>query len=152
VSYNYAFPHMAVTVDVVVSCGAGDERRVLLVRRARTPFADCWALPGGFVDMHETVLEAARRELAEETGIHGADLRFFGYFDAVDRDPRERTLSLAFIAELDEGGAGPKAGDDAAAVAWFPVHSLPPLAFDHAKIVARAIAAVAAPSASGRTP
>ena len=138
-SYVYDYPHMAVTVDLVVLDRSARGRRVLLIRRARPPFEGRWALPGGFVDMDERVEDAARRELMEETGVAAGGLRFLGYFDAIGRDPRERTVSFAFAAEIDPAAAGVRAGDDAAAADWHDVDKLPPLAFDHAEILAKAL-------------
>lgn len=138
-SHVYDYPHMAVTVDLVVLDRSAGRRRILLIRRARPPFEGRWALPGGFVDMDELVEDAARRELLEETGVTAGGLRFLGYFDAIGRDPRERTVSLAFAAEIDAAAASVRAGDDAAAAEWHDVEELPPLAFDHAGIVAAAL-------------
>lgn len=138
-SYVYEYPHMAVTVDLVVVDRAAGGRRVLLIRRGRPPFEGRWALPGGFVDMDERIEDAARRELREETGVAAGDLRFVGYFDAIGRDPRERTVSFAFAAEIDAAAARLRAGDDAIAAAWHDVADPPPLAFDHAEIVAAAL-------------
>ncbi len=136
-SFTYKYPHMAVTVDVALFA-ATDPTRILLIQRRKDPFKDCWALPGGFVDMDETAAHAAARELAEETGVTDVSLHFVSYFDAIGRDPRERTLSLAFF------GAVPKAlrakgGDDASAAKWHSIHALPPLAFDHAEIIRAAL-------------
>lgn len=138
--YTYAYPHMAVTADAVLLTRS-TPRKVLLVRRAKPPFEGQWAIPGGYVDMDEKVAAAAARELAEETGVGGVTLRFLGYFDAIGRDPRERTLSLAFVGEVeDERAVQAAAADDAADAAWHLVDVLPPLAFDHAEILKRALA------------
>jgi 8-oxo-dGTP diphosphatase len=132
---------MAVTADAVVLT-RGSPPKVLLIQRARPPFAGQWAIPGGFVDMDERIAAAAARELAEETGVEGVALRFLGYFDALGRDPRERTLSLAFWGTVgDDGEAHAEAADDAASLAWHPLDRLPPLAFDHAEILAAALSA-----------
>lgn len=136
--YTYEYPHMAVTVDAVVF--KRDPDSVLLIRRGEPPFAGAWALPGGFVDMTETCESAAHRELAEETGLEGVELRFLHYFDAVDRDPRERTLALAFWG-LADGAAVVQAADDAADVRWYAIARLPELAFDHAQVIERALSA-----------
>lgn len=142
--YTYRYPHMAVTADAVVVTRA-QPRRILMIRRARSPFEGRWALPGGYVDIDERIADAAARELAEETGLTGVALRFLGYFDAQDRDPRERTLSLAFLGVVDdEALARAAAADDAAALDWLPLDALPPLAFDHAQIVAAAVKALTA--------
>lgn len=136
--YSYQYPHMAVTVDAVVF-SRGATPKVLLIKRARAPHKGCWAIPGGFVDLEETCLNAARRELHEETGLRDVELRFLHYFDAVDRDPRERTLSLVFWGLVDESAMSVSAADDASEVDWFVVDKLPKLAFDHAAVLARAI-------------
>lgn len=142
--HTYEYPHMAVTVDAVVFRG-GAEPSVLLIKRAKDPHAGKWAIPGGFVDMSETVEAAAHRELEEESGLRGVDLHFLHYFDAVDRDPRERTLSLAFWGVVEQGGDGVAAADDATDAYWHPLSKLPPLAFDHADVLERAIKAWRAP-------
>lgn len=134
--YTYQYPHMAVTVDAVVF--KRDPDSVLLIRRGKAPFAGAWALPGGFVDLTETCEAAARRELAEETGLEGVELRFLHYFDAVDRDPRERTLALSFWGVAD-GAAVVNGADDSADARWHPVAQLPELAFDHAQVIDRAL-------------
>ena len=147
--FTYDYPHMAVTADAVVLT-RGAAPKVLLIRRAKAPFAGQWAIPGGFVDMDERIAAAAARELAEETGVMGVDLRFLGYFDAVGRDPRERTLSLAFWGTVaDEGAAKAVAADDAAALAWHPLDRLPPLAFDHADSLATALSALSGEGMGG---
>jgi 8-oxo-dGTP diphosphatase len=140
-AFTYEYPRMALTTDAVVFA-AGPPPKVLLIQRARPPFAGQWAIPGGFVDMDERIASGAARELAEETGVEGVALRFLGYFDAPERDPRERTLSLAFWGTVaDDEMMRAKAADDAAALAWHPVDRLPPLAFDHAEILAAALSA-----------
>lgn len=137
-SYTYKYPHIAVTVDAVVFRAA--PARVLLIKRGRAPFEGAWALPGGFVDMAETCADAAARELQEETGLAGVALSFLHYFDAVDRDPRERTLALAFWGVAGDD-AKASAADDAADVDWHAVDALPELAFDHAEVIERALQA-----------
>ncbi len=133
-----------VTVDVVLLAAgakdrAGSERQVLLIRRGQDPFAGQWALPGGFLDLDEELEVSASRELLEETGIRfpSASLRQIGAFGALGRDPRGRTVNIAFLAEIDTPGEA-CAGDDAADARWFAVDDLPELAFDHDKIVRRA--------------
>lgn len=139
--FTYDYPHMAVTADAVVLT-EGEAPRVLLIRRAKPPFAGQWALPGGYVDMDEPAAAAARRELAEETGLKDVTLSFLGYFDAIDRDPRERTLSLAFWGVAPEAARNAaRAADDAADLAWHPLDRLPELAFDHAEILRAAAGA-----------
>jgi len=139
-SHTYDHPRMAVTVDVALFSD-GKAPEALLVRRGKPPFEGRWALPGGFVEIDERLADAAARELAEETGVSGVPLAFFGYFDAIDRDPRGRTLSLAFWGRVDKGEVRLRADDDAADAGWFPINDLPPLAFDHDRIIGEALAA-----------
>ncbi|RIA47793.1 NUDIX domain-containing protein [Dichotomicrobium thermohalophilum] len=139
-SYTYDHPRMAVTVDVALFAN-GEAPEVLLVRRGKPPFEGTWALPGGFVGIEERVVDAAARELAEETGVSGIPLGFLGYFDAIDRDPRGRTLSLAFWGRADKRAAALRANDDAADAGWFLINELPRLAFDHDRIISEALQA-----------
>ena len=139
-SYTYDYPRPMLTADCVV-VRSGSE--VLLVRRGGEPFKGCWALPGGFMEMDETIEHCAVRELEEETGLRFAeqDLRLIGVYSALGRDPRGRTVTAAFRVESGERrteSGEPVAGDDAAEVRWWPLAALPPLAFDHADIVADA--------------
>jgi len=123
---------------VVVALVEG-QHNVLLIRRKNPPFEGRWALPGGFVDPHEPLEEAARRELLEETGVRPAHLEQLHTFGDPGRDPRGWTVSVAYLALLDWQAARslqPEAGDDAAGVAWFDLLAPPPLAFDHADILA----------------
>ncbi len=130
--YTYEYPRPMLTADCVVLNGRGE---ILLVRRGNEPFKGCWALPGGFMEMDETIERCAVRELEEETGIkvEESDLRLTGVYSAPDRDPRGRTVTAAF--RVDCGTESAHAGDDAAEVRWWPLDALPPLAFDHARIV-----------------
>jgi len=118
------------TTDCVVVDGRG---RVLLVRRGHPPFKGKHALPGGFVEIGETVEEACRRELMEETGVKAGPLRLLGVYSDPKRDPRAHTCSVVFLARI--ARATPKAGDDAAAAEWIEDWSKLDLAFDHAKIL-----------------
>ncbi|MFI5805668.1 NUDIX domain-containing protein [Streptomyces sp. NPDC051561] len=125
------------TADVVVTSTDG---RVLLVERGWDPFKGQWALPGGFVDPGETSRAAAARELAEEAGVYAAEyeLHQVGVFDAPDRDPRGRYVTVAYHLEV-HSGLPIEAGDDATKAQWWPLTDLPPLAFDHAEIIAHAL-------------
>lgn len=138
----YDCPRPALTVDVAAFRGAPGEREVLLIRRGASPYQGAWALPGGFVDENEPLERAALRELAEETRLSpAAPLRQVGAYGDPGRDPRGWTVSVLFAVVLGDEEPGVVAGgDDAAEAAWHPVSSLPALAFDHAVIVADAVA------------
>ncbi len=136
--YTYTYPRAALTVDSVVFGRSSSGVSLLLVRRKAPPFAGAWALPGGFVELDETLEQAARRELLEETGVKLARLDQLHAFDAVDRDPRERVISIAHVAVVDMEDHRAQAGDDASEVGWFSLTELPELAFDHAQIIALA--------------
>jgi 8-oxo-dGTP diphosphatase len=139
-AHTYQYPRAALTVDgVVFGFGAG-ELKVLLIQRALEPFKGKWALPGGFVHVDETLDDAARRELFEETGLEDIYLEQLYTFGAVKRDPRERVVSVAYYALVKLSDHKAKAATDAAEAKWFPVSQLPKLAFDHADIVAVALA------------
>jgi 8-oxo-dGTP diphosphatase len=111
----------------------------MLIQRALSPFEGKWALPGGFVRLDETVAEAARRELEEETGLRDVFLEQLYTFSAVDRDPRERVVSVAHYALVNLRDHSVHAATDASAAAWFGVHDVPTLAFDHAEILQTAL-------------
>jgi 8-oxo-dGTP diphosphatase len=115
------------------------ELKVMLIQRALAPFEGKWALPGGFVRLTETLDEAARRELEEETGLRNIFLEQLYTFGAVDRDPRERVVSVAYYALVNLRDHNVHAASDASAAAWFGVHDVPSLAFDHADILQTAL-------------
>jgi 8-oxo-dGTP diphosphatase len=123
----------ALTTDCVV---IDAKNRVLLVRRGNPPFKGKHALPGGFVDVGETVEDACRRELMEETGVKAGKLRLLGVYSDPRRDPRGHTSSVAFLTRVRSATA--KAGDDAAAAEWVKDWSKVDLAFDHKRILADA--------------
>lgn len=137
-SYTYKYPRPAVTTDCVVFTQE-EEPKVLLIQRGNEPYKGCWAFPGGFMNMEETAEECAVRELKEETGLTVNQIRQIGAYSKVDRDPRGRTVSIAYLAIVDTPTAV-SGMDDAAKAAWFPLASLPDLAFDHQDIMADAIA------------
>ncbi len=138
--FTYPYPRPAVTVDAIVFRKGKTTSEVLLIRRRHPPFEGMWAAPGGFLDMEETHEEAVVRELEEETGISGVTLFQFHTYGALNRDPRHRTISIAYAGMLGDGNTQAEAGDDAAAAEWHPISQLPPLAFDHDEVVADAIA------------
>ena len=132
-SYTYAYPRPAVTVDVILLT-KDDMPRVLLIERKHAPFEGRWAFPGGFVDMDEDLKAAASRELLEETNIDIEEIKQFKTYGAVNRDPRGRTISVVYYAYIEKGTAA-KAGDDASKAQWFPFNNTPQLAFDHDTIL-----------------
>lgn len=136
--FTYEYPRPALAVDCVVfglAHGQPPQLRVLLIERALDPFRGSWALPGGFVKEGETLDEAAERELTEEAGVTIGYLEQLYTFGAIDRDPRERVVSVAYFALVEETGHALRADTDAKEAAWFDASALPPLAFDHAKII-----------------
>lgn len=133
--HTYAYPRAALTVDCVVFGMDDEDLKVLLIERDLPPFEGEWALPGGFVHVDETVDEAARRELREETGLEKIFLEQLYTFSRVDRDPRERVISVAHYALVNLVDHRVRAATDARSAAWFPVHDVPSLAFDHAEIL-----------------
>ncbi len=135
--YVYDYPRASVTADVVLVTTESSPR-VLLVKRKNEPFAGKWALPGGFIDMEESLEATARRELREETGIEVRRLEQLHTFGDPGRDPRGRTITVVFLARVNPTRLRPAAADDAAEVAWHSLLRPPPLAFDHAKILALA--------------
>ena len=138
--YTYEYPHPAVTADCGIFGFDGKEIKTLLIQRAHYPYEGCWAFPGGYLEMDETVEQAASRELKEETGLDQGHFRQIKAYSAVDRDPRERIVTVAFyvIAKVREA----KGGDDAAEARWFPINALPKLAFDHEEIFRDALTQV----------
>ena len=139
--YSYQYPRPAVTADMVVLHRAANGLEILLIERLNNPFAGCWALPGGFVDENEDLDHAAARELREETSLSDVELHQFRAFGKPGRDPRGHTITVAYwgICNTPEKAA---AADDAKTLRWFPLSQLPPLAFDHAEIIAEAVKAV----------
>ena len=137
-TYQYSRPNLAVDC-VVFGLDEPNELKVMLIRRSLPPFQDQWALPGGFVRIDESVDAAARRELQEETGLQDVFLEQLYTFGAIDRDPRERVVTIAYYALVNLKEHSIEAATDASEAAWFAITQLPALAFDHDKIVARAI-------------
>lgn len=136
-SYTYRYPRPAVTADCIVITKE-EEPKVLLIQRANEPFKGCWAFPGGFIEMDETTEQCAIRELKEETGLDVSDIKQIGCYSKVDRDPRGRTITVAYLAIFDEP-VEVTGLDDAAKAEWFPLSALPQLAFDHKEIMDDAI-------------
>jgi len=137
--FCYDYPRPAVTADSLIFGYMNQSLHVLLIERGNEPFKGKWAFPGGFIDENETIEDCAARELIEETGLEGITLEQFYTFSDPDRDPRGRTISVAFLAYIDIEDFQPKAGDDAAKIQWFPVNALPELAFDHDQVLIKAL-------------
>lgn len=140
--YTYDYPRPELTADCVIfGRNEGGEQSVLLIERGADPYKGCWAFPGGFLEMDETTVEAASRELQEETGLvipaGSGCLKELGCYSAVDRDPRGRVITIAYYAVIEM--AEVKGSDDARQAHWFPLSKIPPLAFDHAQILSDAL-------------
>ncbi len=135
--YRYKYPHPSVTTDCVIFGFDGRKLNVLLVKRGVEPYQGEWAFPGGFLKMDESAEECARRELYEETGLKQRYIRQFHTYSAVDRDPRERVITIAYYALVRM--ADVKGGDDAAEAKWHPIDEVPQLAFDHEEILQMAL-------------
>lgn len=127
--YSYKYPRAALTTDAIVFVKK-TETFILLIQRGGEPYKGKWALPGGFIEMDETLETACKRELLEETGLKVDRMNQFKTYDSIDRDPRHRTISVVHSAEL-ESKQKVIGGDDAAEARWFSLDSLPELAFDH---------------------
>jgi 8-oxo-dGTP diphosphatase len=137
--HTYEYPRAALTVDCVVFGFDEAELKVLLIQRGLSPFKGKWALPGGFVRVDETIDDAARRELSEETGLENVFLEQLYTFGAVDRDPRERVVSVAYYALVNLAEHPATGATDASDAAWFPATKSPALAFDHSEILHAAL-------------
>ena len=135
--FQYKYEHMAVTTDCVIFTYEDRKLKVLLVRRGAEPFKGEWAFPGGFLRMDETAEQGALRELREETALWPSSIGQLGVFSGIDRDPRERVITIAWYALVKPHEV--VGGDDADEAAWFPVDDIPPLAFDHNQIFRAAL-------------
>ncbi len=129
----------SVTVDVVMMSLRQGDLHVLLIKRRAWPFEDMWAIPGGFVNMNESLETAVRRELREETGVEDVYLEQLYTFGDPGRDPRTRVITVVYFALLDSERLQVRAADDAVNVGWYSVYNLPLLAFDHEKILQYAL-------------
>jgi 8-oxo-dGTP diphosphatase len=136
--YCYKYPRPLLTVDAVVFKKNRQHYEVLLIERKFPPYKGKWALPGGFVDMDENLDNAIKRELEEETNIKNINLKQLYTFGDLNRDPRGRTVSVVYWG-VAEKNIITLAGDDAAKTKWFHLNSLPDLAFDHNKIIEKAL-------------
>ena len=136
-AYTYKYPRPAVTGDCIVITKE-ENAKVLLIQRGDEPYKGTWAFPGGFMNMDETTEQCAIRELEEETGLKVKDVHQIGAYSKVDRDPRGRTITVAYLAIIDKP-ISVVGQDDAAKAEWWPISALPQLAFDHDVIMADAI-------------
>ena len=136
-AFTYKYPRPAVTADCIVITKEADPK-VLLIERGAEPFKGCWAFPGGFMNMDETTEQCAIRELEEETGLIVPKTHQIGAYSKVDRDPRGRTVTVAYLAIVNSPIAV-CAQDDATKAEWWPLSCLPNLAFDHYDIMQDAI-------------
>ena len=132
--YTYKYPRPSVTTDCVIfGYDTKEGLSVLLIKRGIEPFKDHWAFPGGFIKMDEDAETGARRELREETSLEATHIEQFGCFSEVNRDPRERVITIAYYALVKKSEVF--GGDDASEAHWFPIDNVPPLAFDHDRIL-----------------
>ncbi len=136
--YSYKYPHPAVATDCVIFGFDGIKLEVLLIQRGEEPYKGSWAFPGGFLRMDETAEQGALRELKEETDLSATYIEQFHTYTEPLRDPRERVISIAFFALVKIQEV--KGGDDAANAQWFTLDEVPPLAFDHDRILREAVA------------
>ena len=137
--YVYDWPRPMVTADAAVFALVDGKAKLLLIRRKHEPYKDHWALPGGFVEMDEDLPEAAARELAEEAGLQDVSLEQFRAFGKPGRDPRGRTITVAYFGIAGKDWRQAEAADDATQVQWFDIESLPSMAFDHDEVARCAI-------------
>jgi 8-oxo-dGTP diphosphatase len=124
-----------VSADVVLFKKNGNQVSILLIKRLNPPYKDCWALPGGFLEEDESLLDCANRELKEETNISGIELEQLHAFGDPGRDPRGHCVTIVYLGWVHNLTNQPIAGDDAKEVQWFPLAELPVLAFDHKKVI-----------------
>ena len=136
-NFCYKYPHPAVTSDCVIFGFDGVAIKVLLIQRGIEPYKGKWAFPGGFMQIDETVEECAKRELEEETGLKASSVEQFYTFTDVNRDPRERVITVAHYALVRLSDV--KGGDDAMSAKWFAMNEIPSLAFDHDRILRMAV-------------
>jgi len=132
--FTYNFPRPAVTTDTLVFREGKECIEVLLIKRKKEPYKDFWAIPGGFLEIEETPIEGAKRELLEETSLKIDILKEVGTFGDIDRDPRGRTITIVFYTFLSSHDHIAKATSDAMEVKWFSVKEMPEMAFDHSEI------------------
>ena len=133
-AYTYKYPRAMVTVDALIVKKEKGLHKVLLIKRKNQPFQGKWALPGGFIEMNESLCDSARRELEEETGLKNIEIRQLRAFGNPGRDPRGRNISVVYYGFANKD-AKAKAADDAKDSCWADLNNLPELGFDHKKII-----------------
>lgn len=138
-AFTYKYPRPALTVDCIIFFKEKGNFKILLIKRKFNPFQGQWAFPGGFVDIDENLETAAARELAEETSLKNIELIQFHTYGETNRDPRGRTVTVVYVGFTNISNAEIQSGDDAGEAKWFNVNDLPPLAFDHDKIIESAV-------------
>lgn len=136
-NFCYKYPHPAVTCDCVIFGFDGVQLKTLLIERGQEPYLGRWALPGGFMKIDETAEECTLRELQEETGLKNVEICQFNTYSAIDRDPRERVITISFFALVKLSDV--IGGDDARSAKWYAFDQIPPLAFDHDRILRDAL-------------
>ncbi|MEA3318070.1 MAG: NUDIX hydrolase [Bacteroidota bacterium] len=134
-SFTYKYPRPAVTVDCLIFSKINSDNYILLIQRKNNPYKNYWAFPGGFVDNNEDIEKAAHRELNEETGLEDIKLKQFYTFGKVNRDPRGRTITIAYFGFADKNLTNITANSDAKNAKWIKITELPKLAFDHNEIL-----------------
>lgn len=135
--YCYRYPHPAVTADCVIFGYDDNNIKVLLIQRGNEPYKGHWAFPGGFMNIDETAEQCALRELEEETGLKDVKVEQFYTFTDVNRDPRERVISIAYYGKIRLSNV--KGSDDADDAQWFSLDEIPNLAFDHDLVLSKAL-------------
>jgi 8-oxo-dGTP diphosphatase len=135
--YCYRYPHPAVTADCVIFGYDDNNIKVLLIQRGNEPYKGHWAFPGGFMNIDETAEQCALRELEEETGLKDVKVEQFYTFTDVNRDPRERVISIAYYGIIQLSNV--KGSDDADDAQWFSLDEIPNLAFDHDLVLSKAL-------------
>ena len=135
--YCYRYPHPAVTADCVIFGYDDNNIKVLLIQRGNEPYKGHWAFPGGFMNIDETAEQCALRELEEETGLKNASVEQFYTFTDVNRDPRERVITIAYYGKIQLSNV--KGSDDADDAQWFSLDEIPNLAFDHDLVLSKAL-------------
>jgi 8-oxo-dGTP diphosphatase len=137
--FTYNFPRPAVTTDTLVFREGKECIEVLLIKRKKEPYKDFWALPGGFLEIEETPVEGAKRELKEETNLEIDVLKEVATFGDIDRDPRGRTITIVFYTFISNHRQIAKANTDVTEIKWFSVKDIPEMAFDHSEIFKEAL-------------